>query len=468
MDQVGSSGSGQLVVHWDSKLLPALTGAEKVDRLAILVSGKDIPRPGETSQLLGVPNIASSTGEEQANAVVRTLKDWKLDERIVGMSFDTTPSNTGRRSGACIKIEAALDKDLLYLACGHHVHGVLIGDVFKKTFGASSGPDVGLFNRFRGKWASIDRHAFQAGSTDTFVRHVFDRLPDLVTEALEFVQAALEESYARDDYKEFLELALIFLGGEPHNGVNFKAPGAVHLARWMAKVLYSLKIWLFRSEFRLTAHEERALRDIALFSSTVYVKYWFRAPEVVNAPVNDLNLLKDIGKYQNINKSVADAASGAMMRHLWYLSDQLVALALFSPHVSAEEKRTMVVAMESREGEEDPPKRRVGIDMTTIQEKQLADFFTTGTMSFFETARIPMGFLQVAPTEWGGHPDYMHDKGFLQSISAVNDVAERGIKLVQDFNATLTRQEEQKQFLLQVVSEHRRKIPKSRMEFLTK
>ena len=232
--------------------------------------------------------------------------------------------------------------------------------------------------------------------------------------------------------------------------------------------MHSLKIWLFRSEFRLTSHEERALRDIALFSSTVYVKYWFRAPEVVNAPVNDLNLLKDIGKYQNINKSVADAESGAMMRHLWHLSDQLVVLALFSPHVSAEEKRIMVVAMESREGEEDFPKRRVGIDMTTIQEMQLADFCTAGTMSFFETARIPRGFLQVAPAEWGGHPDYMHGKGFLQSISAVNDVAERGIKLVQDFNATLTRQEEQKQFLLQVVSEHRRKIPKSRMEFLTK
>ena len=109
--------------------------------------------------------------------------------------------------------------------------------------------------------------------------------------------------------------------------------------------------------------------------------------------MNDLNLLKDIGKYQNINKSVADATSGAMMRHLWYLSDQLVALALFSPHVSAEEKRRMVVAMESREGEEDPPKRRVGIDMTTIQETQLADFCTTGTMSF-ETSRIPRGFLQ--------------------------------------------------------------------------
>ena len=100
MHEVGSSGPGQLVVHWDSKILPALTGAEKMGRLAILVSGKDIPRPGETSQLLGFPNILSSTGEEEANSVVRTLKDWKLDERVVGMSYDTTPSNTGRRGRA--------------------------------------------------------------------------------------------------------------------------------------------------------------------------------------------------------------------------------------------------------------------------------------------------------------------------------------------------------------------------------
>jgi len=37
----------------------------------------------------------------------------------------------------------------------------------------------------------------------------------------------------------------------------------------------------------------------------------------------------------------------------------------------------------------------------------------------------------------------------------VNDFAERGVDLVQQFKSSLTRDEEQKQFILQVVEHHR-------------
>ena len=41
----------------------------------------------------------------------------------------------------------------------------------------------------------------------------------------------------------------------------------------------------------------------------------------------------------------------------------------------------------------------------------------------------------------------------------MNDNAERGVALVQSYNRLLTKDEEQLQFLLQVVSEHRRVYP---------
>jgi len=41
----------------------------------------------------------------------------------------------------------------------------------------------------------------------------------------------------------------------------------------------------------------------------------------------------------------------------------------------------------------------------------------------------------------------------------VNDWAERGVALIQHFNRTLTKDEDQLQFLLQVVSDHRRRLP---------
>lgn len=58
-----------------------------------------------------------------------TLLDWKVSDQVVGISFDTTSANTGRLNGACVLIEQKLGKDLLWLACRHHVLEVVCGDV---------------------------------------------------------------------------------------------------------------------------------------------------------------------------------------------------------------------------------------------------------------------------------------------------------------------------------------------------
>ena len=90
---------GGLVVHWDGKLMQDLTSKELVDRLPILVSGKG------TTQLLGIPKLNSGTGGDIATAVVEELKKWGISDRIGGLSFDTTASNTSMNNGACVLIE---------------------------------------------------------------------------------------------------------------------------------------------------------------------------------------------------------------------------------------------------------------------------------------------------------------------------------------------------------------------------
>jgi len=42
----------------------------------------------------------------------------------------------------------------------------------------------------------------------------------------------------------------------------------------------------------------------------------------------------------------------------------------------------------------------------------------------------------------------------------VNDCAERGVALIQSYNNALTKNEDEKQYLLQLVSDHRKKYPK--------
>lgn len=52
-----------IVLHWDEKLLPSITGKEMVERLAIIITSKD------TEQILIVPTLPDSTGRSQAQAI---------------------------------------------------------------------------------------------------------------------------------------------------------------------------------------------------------------------------------------------------------------------------------------------------------------------------------------------------------------------------------------------------------------
>jgi hypothetical protein len=45
-----------------------------------------------------------------------------------------------------------------------------------------------------------------------------------------------------------------------------------------------------------------------------------------------------------------------------------------------------------------------------------------------------------------------------------NDLAEKGVALMQSFNEALVRNEEEKQFVLQMVEYHRNKFPKALKE----
>ena len=143
-------GNIPLVVHWDGKLIPDLIGKEKVDRLPVLVSGEG------TSQLLTVAKLPSGTGKAQAAAVFEAIEDWGLANSISAMCFDTTSSNTGRIAGACILLEQKLCKELLPLACRHHIMELVIGSVFQVCMGSTSSPEVPVFKRFQQHWSCID------------------------------------------------------------------------------------------------------------------------------------------------------------------------------------------------------------------------------------------------------------------------------------------------------------------------
>ena len=75
----------------------------------------------------------------------------------------------------------------------------------------------------------------------------------------------------------------------------------MHHLTWMKKGIYSLKMWMFRSQFKLTATQQRGLRELCIFISCVYVESWAVANIAAIAPSWDINLLKRLESYQIIN-----------------------------------------------------------------------------------------------------------------------------------------------------------------------
>jgi len=189
------------------------------------------------------------------------------------MCFDTSSSNTGRLAGACVLLEQTLGKELLSLACRHHIMEFIIGAVFQVCMGSSFSPEVPLFKRFQEHWTSVDTNEYEPGIVNSDVASLVE---DIRQSIIHYANTYLEQKLPKDDYKEFLELVIVFLGSAPARGVSFMSPGAMHHARWMSKVIYSLKIWM--SEFKLTPAEERGLRYVCVFVVHVYLKAWFSSP----------------------------------------------------------------------------------------------------------------------------------------------------------------------------------------------
>ena len=96
---------------------------------------------------------------------------------------------------------------------------------------------------------------------------------------------------------------------------------------------------MFREQFKLTAREESGLRSICIFVCRIYARAWTEAPIAAAAPRNDLALVKDLLAYTEVNKVVARTSLTKFQNHLWYLSEELVALALFDSEVPIDEKR---------------------------------------------------------------------------------------------------------------------------------
>lgn len=201
------------------------------------------------------------------------------------------------------------------------------------------------------------------------------------------------------------------------------------------------------------------IKHVCIFLIRLYIKAWFCCPVAAKAPFQDLNFLKDLYYYKNTHKVLSCKAFKKFCGHLWYLSDESIALALYDTDIPLATKIELVKAIQVDKNNEDTLHnvKKVIIhekDVSSYINQPLQYFASLHTMNFFKRFNIPCEFLKSDPYTWDNLEDYQ--KG---NLKVVNDTAERGVKLMEEFNKSLTKKEDQIQFIFQVVKNYRKKFP---------
>ena len=193
------------------------------------------------------------------------------------------------------------------------------------------------------------------------------------------------------------------------------------------------------------------------FAISFYVRNWFAAPYAAKAPRNDLEYLQNLQNYSD--KDLSAVAAKALCRHLWYLNEELVPLAFFDSEVKDHTKQQMVQALDTPAIER--PTNRIFIDYKdkSILQQNLVSFVSTKSRSFFDKLSLLTSFLYMDPSKWSENENYNKAKNYVEKINVVNDHAERAVALIQSFNTHLTKNEEQLQYVLQIVEKHRKMFP---------
>lgn len=331
-----------VMVHFDGKLLPRPNVRENpVERLPVLVTC------GKEEQLLGVPKLENSKGKTQASAVFLTLGEWGLQDRVEMVCCDTTNSNTGRFNGACVLLEQKLNRDLLLLPCRHHIYELILKSVFESQLPqVTQSADIPFFKTFQKNWSQINANHFEDGVDDS-ARFISEDLREHLLETF----YSHSKSALRGDYQELFELGILFLNGDSNHEIRIRPPGAMHQARWMARAIYCLKMYLFRSQLKkLTTKDRKSLLNVCVFLVTQYLNLWMNCTSAVKAAKQDLTLIQTLIDYPI--QSISREALKTLSRHLWYLNEEAIALSFFDEEVSIVMKRQMVMALGNESNED--------------------------------------------------------------------------------------------------------------------
>ena len=461
--------SKDLTLHFDGKSVKEFTGGQHLEqeRIAIIVTSPTLEQP----QVLGVPPAESSKGVDQQQVVENVLEEWGLKEHIMALGFDTTASNTGVHAGAVTLLEKYLGRACIWSACQRHIHELHIKHAAEFVFGPTSGPSDKMFKNLRDKWGevkdNIDYYDLTGFDWNKYKGTILEEEAKL---SLNFCLQALSDGvFPREDYKELVELTIVWLGGMGRVAkFKFQWPGAFHHARFMSKALYILKMDLLRDQLSfLTPDQKDQISQLARFVGVYFSQWFLKCAIVSSAPYQALLSFKQMIEFSEFDIGLAFTVLDSLFRHTWYLTEQWVIVCLVDDDCPDVEKQAVALALSQtpRADSFSPGKPKLPTDFwpETGILPSLDSF--VGPKSWLLPHLLgldseSMEWIQLSVHQWPLISGFRKFSSLVQKLTIVNDPAERGVKLIQDFVNT-SQDEDIRQWRMLSAADQRKKHSKN-------
>lgn len=268
----------------------------------------------------------------------------------------------------------------------------------------------------------------------------------------------------RDDYAEMLKLCIFYLNRGSFPDFSFRRPGAQHRARWMSAPIYALKMLLLQEQLDIEPEVLDGLQRFGQFVAIFYAPYWFECPLASEAALNDLQFFNRMLKYKNVDDDIASAAISAFNRHLWYLTEELVPFALCSKKNPPEDKERFAALLykyyqKNRKTVSIPQKP----SFPKINENTTL-YHLVGERSVIVFNRLnftvdDIQFLKYSSKKWPEFESFRRFQKVVGSLKVTNDVAERGVRLMEEYKDILTHDPDQRNMILHCVEKARKSFP---------
>lgn len=225
----------------------------------------------------------------------------------------------------------------------------------------------------------------------------------------------------------------------------------------------------------MSEEERHANFRFALFVSIVHLKYFLRCSNLFDAPIWVLEYWKDLCRWAEVDLEVSEAAKQKLSLHLEAIDAEYIWLVFFSDRLSPAEKRQMQTRLLGEIDEEQyewgPDKRANNLVhqvRRVVKDNETKEKSVEYTLALEELEIIDLINPKVRKTsQYFGFDltkttfedeQYEQMRGTLANLTAVNDAAERAVKVAKDYNSYGPQDEALKQLMLKAVSRAKQKL----------